>query len=103
VLRLAATLCLAVGSACTAGVPRQSAAPAGTVIVNARVLDGSGAPARRVAVRILGDRIAEVGAVRAVPATVSSTRAVSPSRRGSSTRIVTTIAGSSSSATHSRS
>jgi N-acyl-D-amino-acid deacylase len=38
-----------------------------TVIVNARVIDGTAAPAKMVAVRIRGDRIAEVGAVRLAP------------------------------------
>ncbi len=33
----------------------------GVVIVNARVLDGTGAPARKVRVRLAGDRILEVG------------------------------------------
>ncbi|MDQ3948712.1 MAG: D-aminoacylase, partial [Gemmatimonadota bacterium] len=68
VARAALILCLAVDAACTAAVPRQSAAaPAGTVIMNARVLDGSGAPARAGAVRIVGDRIVEVGALRPGP------------------------------------
>lgn len=35
--------------------------PAGTVIVNARVIDGSGGPSRDVNVRITGERIATVG------------------------------------------
>lgn len=34
---------------------------AGTVIVNARVIDGSGGPSRQVNVRLVGDRIAAVG------------------------------------------
>ena len=38
-----------------------------TVIVNARVIDGTAAPAKMVAVRIRGDRIAEVGEVRLAP------------------------------------
>jgi N-acyl-D-amino-acid deacylase len=37
------------------------------VIVNAVVLDGSGAPPRRASVRIVGDRIAEVGHLEASP------------------------------------
>ena len=40
-----------------------------TVIVNARVIDGTAAPAKMVAVRIRGDRIAEVGEVRLARAT----------------------------------
>lgn len=43
--------------ACAPGEP----APAGTVIVNARVIDGSGGPSRDVSVRIEDDRIAAVG------------------------------------------
>jgi N-acyl-D-amino-acid deacylase len=35
--------------------------PASTVIVNAKVLDGTGAPARSDSVRFIGDRIVEVG------------------------------------------
>jgi len=35
--------------------------PAGVVIVNARVIDGSGGPSRDVSVRVVGDRIATVG------------------------------------------
>lgn len=35
--------------------------PAGVVIVDARVIDGSGGPSRDVSVRIVGDRIAKVG------------------------------------------
>jgi N-acyl-D-amino-acid deacylase len=38
-----------------------SAAPAATLIVNAKLVDGSGAPARAAAVRIDGDRITAVG------------------------------------------
>ena len=35
--------------------------PVGTVIVNARVIDGTGGPSRSVSVRVVGDRIATVG------------------------------------------
>ena len=35
--------------------------PTGVVIVNARVVDGSGGPSRDVNVRVVGDRIANVG------------------------------------------
>jgi N-acyl-D-amino-acid deacylase len=35
--------------------------PTGVVIVNARVVDGSGGPSRDVSVRVVGDRIASVG------------------------------------------
>jgi N-acyl-D-amino-acid deacylase len=44
-------------TACTSDV----SAPTGMVIVNARVIDGSGGPSRDVSVRIVGDRIATVG------------------------------------------
>ena len=53
-LLLGAGLALA---ACAPGEP----APTGTVVVNARVIDGSGGPSRDVNVRIEGDRIAAVG------------------------------------------
>jgi len=41
--------------------------PGGLVIVNARVIDGSGGPARHVSVRIVGDRIANVGSFEVSP------------------------------------
>jgi N-acyl-D-amino-acid deacylase len=44
-------------AACAGGPPGTRS----TVIANAHVLDGTGAPARRASVRIVGDRIAEVG------------------------------------------
>ena len=44
-------------TACAPDVPE----PTGVVIVNARVIDGSGGPSRDVNVRIVGDRIATVG------------------------------------------
>ena len=37
--------------------------PAGIVIVNARVVDGSGGPAQDVRIRIVGERIVVVGEV----------------------------------------
>jgi N-acyl-D-amino-acid deacylase len=67
IARVAVTLCLTVEAACAAAVPRQPEVPARTLIVNARVLDGSGSPARAASVRIVGDRIVEVGALRAAP------------------------------------
>jgi len=57
---LLATLAFA---ACAGG----AGGPRSTLIVNASVLDGSGAPPRRASVRIVGDRIAEVGALEASP------------------------------------
>jgi len=47
-------------TAVTACVPDTSE-PAGTVIVNARVINGSGGPSRHVNVRFVGERIAAVG------------------------------------------
>ena len=44
-------------TACAPGAP----APTSVVIVNARVIDGSGGPSRNLNVRIVGDRIAAVG------------------------------------------
>lgn len=55
-LPLLASLGLAL-TACATGEPE----PVPTVIVNARVIDGSGEPSRDVNVRIIGDRIAAVG------------------------------------------
>jgi N-acyl-D-amino-acid deacylase len=48
---------LLVLTACAPDVPE----PGGVVIVNARVIDGSGGPSRDVNVRLVGDRIAAVG------------------------------------------
>jgi N-acyl-D-amino-acid deacylase len=50
-------------TACAADVQEA----AGLVIVNARVIDGSGGPSRGVNVRIVGDRIASVGNFVAAP------------------------------------
>ena len=47
-------------TAVTACVPDASE-PAGTVIVNARVINGSGGPSRHVNVRFVGERIAAIG------------------------------------------
>ncbi len=55
-----AALLLSAGLAFTACAPGDST-PATTIIVNARVLDGSGDQSRDVNVRIEGDRIAAVG------------------------------------------
>jgi len=41
--------------------------PASTVIVNAKLLDGTGAPARSDSVRFIGDRIVEVGDFKPAP------------------------------------
>lgn len=57
--------CLVLG-AC-AVPPSQQAQSQGTVIVNARIADGSGAPLRAASVRIAGDRIARIGAFEPGP------------------------------------
>ncbi len=60
-MRRLLTLVAGVGlasAACAPGPPE----PTDVVIVNARVIDGSGGPSRDVNVRIVGDRIAAVGA-----------------------------------------
>ncbi len=65
-MRLIVLLALTV-AACA---PRRAPAPtsaATTLIVNARLIDGSGSAARPGSVRIAGDRIAEVGPLRARP------------------------------------
>ena len=43
-----------------AAAPRAQESPS-TLVINARVIDGSGTPARAASVRIVGDRITEVG------------------------------------------
>ena len=53
-------LVAAIGLALTACAPSEPE-PADTVIVNARVIDGSGGPSRDVNVQIAGDRIVAVG------------------------------------------
>ena len=52
---------LGAGLALTACAPADERPPAGTVIVNARVIDGSGGPSRDANVRIEADRIVDVG------------------------------------------
>ena len=51
-----------------AGFSRPSIQPQSTLITNASVLDGTGAVAQRVSVRITGDRIAAVGVLKPAPA-----------------------------------
>ena len=60
---MAVTLLPVAGAACTGAPSRQLPATSGTVIVNARVLDGTGVAARAVSVRLVGDRIVEIGAL----------------------------------------
>ena len=54
---------LALTSACgkPAAAPAPEAAAKGVLIVNARVIDGTGAPGRVTSVRVIGDRIADIG------------------------------------------
>lgn len=58
----AASLCMLF--ALTACAP-EATGPGGVIIVNARVIDGSGGPSREVNVRIVGDRIDAVGSIEA--------------------------------------
>ena len=53
-------LAIAIGACARQSTPATSS-PAGFLITNAVVIDGSGAPARRAAVRVQGDRIAAIG------------------------------------------
>ena len=53
-------LSIAIGACARQSAPATSS-PAGFLITNAVVIDGSGAPARRAAVRVQGDRIAAIG------------------------------------------
>lgn len=50
-------LAVLIVSACAAEAPE----PAGTVIISARVVDGSGGPSQDVSVRMVGDRIVAIG------------------------------------------
>jgi N-acyl-D-amino-acid deacylase len=58
----AAALATSLGACASAGSRAETAER--TLIVNALVLDGTGAPAHRSSVRVVGDRIAEVGDLR---------------------------------------
>jgi len=61
-------LCAALGAALVAGAAAaEDAAVATTLIVNASIVDGTGSPVRAGAVRVAGDRIAEVGDLAAKP------------------------------------
>ena len=63
-MRHIAAIALLVTAALGAAPPRRTS-PASTVIVNAVVIDGTGGARRPGAVRVRGDRIAEVGDLRA--------------------------------------
>ena len=67
--------------------------PTGVVIVNARVIDGSGGPSRDVNVRVVGDRIATVGTLSRRQRIPLSMQMVWCWLLASSTPTVTTIAG----------
>ena len=56
-----AALSLATACAKPAAPPPVEAAARGVLIVDARVIDGTGAPGRVASVRVIGDRIADVG------------------------------------------
>ena len=56
-----AALSLATACAKPAAPPPAEAAAKGVLIVDARVIDGTGAPGRVASVRVIGDRIADVG------------------------------------------
>ena len=61
-IRIAVTstvLSLVVVAGCAPEPP--ASGPAGLVIVNARVIDGSGGPSRDMSVRVVGERIAAIG------------------------------------------
>ena len=55
---------LAIGACAPGGTPNASPAQSGVLITNALVIDGTGSPARRVSVRVAGDRIAAIGDIR---------------------------------------
>ncbi|MEL7186286.1 MAG: amidohydrolase family protein, partial [Pseudomonadota bacterium] len=61
ILRTIAVIVAAVSTALSCSIDR---GPAGTIISNARVVDGSGSPSGIVSVRIVGDRIVTVGEVK---------------------------------------
>ncbi len=63
----AAAWLLVVSVGCVAPAPRPGAEPPGMVVVNAAILDGTGSAARSGSVRMVEDRIVEVGQVRLRP------------------------------------
>jgi N-acyl-D-amino-acid deacylase len=58
---LAATILFAACAKPASSPAPDTAAKGGTIIVGARVIDGTGAPSRVTSVRIIGDRIADIG------------------------------------------
>ncbi|MBA2684531.1 MAG: D-aminoacylase [Gemmatimonadaceae bacterium] len=65
-IRRVSVFALALTSACAKPVaaPAPEASAKGVLIVNARVIDGTGAPGRVTSVRVIGDRIADIGDLR---------------------------------------
>lgn len=63
IVRSVSLVALAVTSACSkpAAAPAPESTATGVLIVNARVIDGSGSPSRVTSVRVIGDRIADIG------------------------------------------
>ncbi|MGE5730122.1 MAG: D-aminoacylase, partial [Gemmatimonas sp.] len=61
--RIVSLTVLALASGCgkPAATPAPNASSRGVLIVGARVIDGTGAPSRLASVRVIGDRIADVG------------------------------------------
>ncbi|MDQ2929314.1 MAG: D-aminoacylase, partial [Gemmatimonadota bacterium] len=62
-VRALSLVALALTSACSkpAAAPAPEASAKGVLIVNARVIDGTGSPSRVTSVRVIGDRIADIG------------------------------------------
>ncbi|MEP7087109.1 MAG: D-aminoacylase [Gemmatimonadota bacterium] len=62
-VRALSLVALAFTSACSkpAAAPAPEATAKGVLIVNARVIDGTGSPSRVTSVRVIGDRIADIG------------------------------------------
>ncbi|MEO6208641.1 MAG: D-aminoacylase [Gemmatimonadaceae bacterium] len=62
-VRALSLVALALTSACSkpAATPAPEASAKGVLIVNARVIDGTGSPSRVTSVRVIGDRIADIG------------------------------------------
>jgi N-acyl-D-amino-acid deacylase len=67
--RCALWCAVALTGACTPTPPPDATSRAsGLIITNAIVIDGTGAPGRRVSVRVVGDRVAAIGNIQPQPA-----------------------------------
>jgi N-acyl-D-amino-acid deacylase len=67
--RCALWCAVALTGACTPTPPPDATSRAsGLIITNAMVIDGTGAPGRRVSVRVVGDRVAAIGNIEPQPA-----------------------------------